>query len=353
MAQVHQITCEAEVIPGLEAFAAEELNDRFRQRVEVEASSRDGLLPFVYSGELGDLLELDSVLAVYGIRNFPIPRPKALLGNAEWDIFQSMIDTVLAIHARGTFETFRISAAGEDSSVMVRIREQLAARTGLAWVADEGDLLIRMRRPLDGGSGWEVLLRLSPRPLSVRSWRVCNLPGALNATVARAMGRLSRPNHDDLVLNLGCGSGTLLIERLRLVTARITIGCDESDEALICAASNVKASGYDDIRLERWDLGAMPMPDNCVDSVLIDLPFGQLVGSHAANQLLYPRVLDEAARVTVPGGLLIAITEDVRRWERMIGDRNAAWQIEDVIPIKIPFAGGYLHPRIYRLVRQS
>jgi ubiquinone/menaquinone biosynthesis C-methylase UbiE len=349
--QAEAITCEAEVIPGLEAIATAELARRFRRRVAVLPQRKEGLLPILYDGDLHALLDLDTVLAVYGLRHFSIPRPKALLGHAEWTTLLSMIEVVRALHSPTAFQTFRISAAGEESGVMVRLREAIERETGLTFTQEEGDLLIRLRRPLAGDAGWEVLIRLSPRPLSTRDWRVCNLPGALNASVAHAMAWLTRPHPDDVVLNLACGSATLLIERLRCGPARIAIGCDTAEEALRCAQANVEASGYTSVHLERWDAGALPMPDACVDSVLVDLPFGQLVGSHEANKALYPRLLREAARVTVRGGLFTAITQDIRLWEDLVAAADG-WTLETVIPIKLPFGGGHLHPRIYLLRRK-
>ena len=350
-AAADRITCELEVIPGLEAITRDELNSRFRGRVDVEPSHKEGLLPILFAGDLHALLELDTVLAVYGQRHFPVPRPKALLGHAHFTTLLSMIEVVRELHPLTAFQTFRISAAGQDSSVLQRLREALARETGLTYVPEEGDLLIRLRRPLAGAEGWDVLIRLSPRPSSARSWRVCNLQGAINASVANAMARLAAPNPDDVVLNMCCGSATLLIERLRLGTTRIAVGCDLDSEALNCAQENVRASGYDQIRLEPWDAGALPMPDSSVDTVLADLPFGQLVGSHERNVVLYPRVLHEAARVTIAGGFFVAITQDIRLWENLVATASADWTIEAVLPIKLPFGSGHLRPRIYLLRR--
>ncbi len=345
------ITCEVEVIPGLEAIATAELRSRFRRQVTVLPGLKEGLLPILFGGDLATLLDLETVLAVYGQRHFEIPRPKALLGHAEFTTLLSMIDVVRELYPSGTFQTFRISAAGQDSTVLVRLREMIEQQTDLSFVAEEGDLLLRLRRPLDGSAGWDVLIRLSPRPLSVRPWRVCNLAGAINASVAQAMARLTRPHPDDFVLNLCCGSATLLIERLQFGRARIALGCDIDPAALACAQENVLESGQTTIQLQAWDAGALPMPDACVDTILADLPFGQLVGSHESNVALYPRILREAARVTIGGGLFAAITQDIRLWERLVADAAANWRLETVLPIKLPFGGGHLRPRIYLLQR--
>ena len=344
---------EVEVIPGLEGISQQELQRALARRVVVEPILHEGLLPIRYTGDPAALLDLATVLAVYERHYYAIPRPKALLGQAAFDQLLGAIAAVRALHPRDAFQTFRISAAGEESSVLVRLREQLAANTGLEYTAEEGDLLLRLRRPLDRVEGWEVLIRISPRPLSARSWRVCNLAGALNASVAHAMALLTQPNPDDVVLNLACGSATLLIERLLAAPARIAVGCDRDRQALACAQENVAASGADSIRLEQWDAGALPTPDAWVDVLLADLPFGQLVGSHEANKVLYPRVLREAARVTVGGGLFAAITQDIRLWERLVADSAADWTLRTTLPIKLPFKGGHLRPRIYLLERKG
>ena len=344
---------EVEAIPGLEAIAAGELRRQLRQHVVIEPPYKEGLIPIQYNGDPAALLDLRTALAVYERHHFAVPRPKALLGQAAFDRLLDLIAGVRALHGRKAFQTLRLSAAGQESAVMLRLREELARATGLEDVSEEGDLLLRLRRSADQAEGWEALIRLSPRPLSARSWRVCNLAGALNASVAHAMALLSRPHPDDAVLNLACGSGSLLIERLAAAQARIAIGCDTDPAALACARENVAASGARDIRLEAWDVGALPTPDAWADAILVDLPFGQLVGSHAANTVLYPRVLREAARVMIGGGLLVAITQDIRLWEGLVADAAAEWTQVAMLPIKLPFGGGHLRPRIYVLRRKG
>jgi tRNA (guanine6-N2)-methyltransferase len=341
---------ELEVIPGLEAIAAHEAR-RVLRRSTLSPIRREGLIALAYGGDPADLLDLRTALSAAVAIRFDVPRPKALLGQQVFDRLMRAIDAVRALHPPDAFATFRLSAAGQDSSVMRRLREEIALRTGLYDVEDEGDLLLRVRRPLDG-DGWEVLIRLSPRPLSTRAWRVCNMPGAINASVAHAMALLSRPHADDVVLNLMCGSATLVIERLMAAPARVAVGCDTHEPARACAIENLAAAEMTHVRIEDWDATELPVPESWVDAVLADLPFGQLVGSHLQNVELYPRVLREAARVTIGGGLFVAITHEIRLWERLV-DESPDWTIDTVLPIKLPFGGGHLRPRIYVLRRSG
>ncbi|HEY0735684.1 MAG TPA: hypothetical protein VGD69_12310, partial [Herpetosiphonaceae bacterium] len=117
---------EVEVIPGLEAIAADELQRRLRSYVTIEPGYREGLIPIRYSGDPAALLDLRTVLAVYTRHYFAVPRPKALLGQSAFDTLLKLIAEVRAQHARNAFQTLRISAAGQESSVMLRLRDELS-----------------------------------------------------------------------------------------------------------------------------------------------------------------------------------------------------------------------------------
>ena len=325
---------EADVLEGLEQIAEAELRERFGERVRFEAAARPGALRFSYAGELADLLTLRSVVAVYGVQYFAIPRPKGLLGNQQFGELSGALSAVIELAPPGAYATLRLSAAGQDLAVLTRLKEQIAQRFGLAVAADEGDLLIRLRRA-SGGDGWETLVRLTPRPLATRAWRVCNWPGALNASLAYAMIALTEPAPEDVVLNVACGSGTLLVERLLAGRAQRAIGCDTDAAALDCARANLRAAGLDRAaRLEGWDAGDMPLDDASVSMICVDLPFGQLVGSHRENQEFYPRVFAEAARVAQPGARMVLLTHEVRLLERTAERFAHQWRLLDLLRVR-------------------
>jgi ubiquinone/menaquinone biosynthesis C-methylase UbiE len=339
--------CEVDVVEGLERFAIVEVESLGGLVVDLRETARPGALRFGYAGPPDDLLDLRSVVAVYLVGAFPIPRPRALLGHQHFQALTGLIAQVRDLWTPRSFRTLRLSAAGEDSSTLVRLKQELALHTGLA-PSDEGDLLVRLRRAEQ--EGWEVLVRLSPRPLATRAWRVRNLPGALNATVAYAMARLTGPRPDDTLLNLACGSGTLLIERLTLGPADLAIGCDTDQSALAAARENLAAAGLDRaVRLEHWDATWLPLPDRSIRVVLADLPFGQLVGSHRANEALYPSLLAEATRVAAPGARMVLITHEVRLLERAAAPLMASWRLDELIRVRV----GGMAPRIFRFTRTA
>lgn len=341
--------CEAEVAPGLEDIARAEIERRFGQRASLwhapHVRPRPGVIRFDYRGDLSALLCLQTVQSVYLVRYYAVPRPRALLGDEHFRALLAQIALVRSLHPPQTFQTLYIGAAGSDSSIMTRLKDQLAHYTGLIVASHEGDLLLRLRRSLYSDQGWEALVRLSPRPLATRPWRVCNLQGALNATVAHAMALLTSPTPRDVFLNLACGSGALLIERLQCTSVRRAIGCDINSKALDCARANIEASGHSaHIELRAWDARILPLPPHSIDALCSDLPFGNLVGSHQANLALYPDILQEAARVAKLSARFVLISHEVRLMEEVLG-RSTGWVTEKTLHITL----GGLHPRIFVL----
>lgn len=341
--------CEAEVVTGLKDYAVAELRAVYGNRAFPLNSDRAEELPFQFDAHLESLLALRLSLAVYLVRHYPIPRPQALLGHQHLTELQRQINTVRSLHPAGTFRTFKISAAGSSSSVFQRIKEAIQTASGLHPTDDEADLVLRVRPAVLHAGGWEVLTRLTPRPLSARAWRVCDMLGALNAVIAAAMVEMTQPHPADRVLNPLCGSGTLLIERLLHSAAAAIGGCDTNPAALRCAESNVRAAGLaNTAELFAMDATHLQMPDASVDVVLADLPWGQLVGAHDDNRQLYPSVLRETARVATPGARAVFITHEIRLIEQVLNDCQDRWLVRNVQRV---FQGG-LHPRIYQLERR-
>src|SRR5437588_8271521 len=245
MAESWDVECD--VLPGMEAILARELRRCFRTRVGRMADTGRASLRFAYQGPLSDLIGLRTAHAAYLGLAFSGRRPTALLGNQNLRALLERIQVIRQLHPPGTLCTFRFGAAGRDSSTFRRLAHELEAQTGLRHDPDDGELLIRVRQAdRDAQDGWEALLRISPRPLATRPWRVANYPGALNATIAAVMVDLTQPRPDDHFINLVCGSGTLLVERLTRGPVIEAIGVDVRREALDAALANLRAASAAD-----------------------------------------------------------------------------------------------------------
>jgi SAM-dependent methyltransferase len=167
---------------------------------------------------------------------------------------------------------------------------------------------------------------------------------------------LAAPAPGERYLNLACGSGTLLVERLALGPVRWALGCDLDAQVLACARANLAAADLiGRARLIQADAGRLPLPDAACDAITADLPFGQLVGSHAENEQLYPRLLAEATRVAAPGARLVLITHEIRLLDRLLAEPAlaAAWRRAETIRVTLPFGAGGLNQRIFVLHRRS
>lgn len=329
-----EIECEA--LPGLEPLLVEELRRRFGA----------GAPRFAFSGDLRQLLDLRVAHAAYLALGSAGRRPTALLGHQAQGRLLAAVERVRSLHPPGAFASFRLSAAGRDSSTFRRLAEELERATGLRHDPDAGELQVRVRR---AGEGWEALLRLSPRPLSARAWRARDVPGALNATIAAAMVELARPRPGDRVANPCCGSGTLLVERLLRCPAGTAAGWDLDAGVLEAARENLAAAGLAGAAsLDRADAAALPCPDASFDTLLSDLPYGDLVGSHRANSALYPALLAEAARVAAPDATFVVISGEIRLLDAALA-AQAQWRVERDLRV---YQGGH-RPQVYVLRRRS
>src|SRR6266705_1603293 len=337
---------ECEVLAGLEPFCAAEVRRVLGRNASLLADGRAGAVRFRLVGPLAAPLELRTAVAAYLLVRVGGRRPSALLGDTS--LFDQ-VEAVRRLHPPGAFRSFRLSAPGRDSAALRRLRAELTERTGLPEDPDDGELYLRIRRASQPADGWEALVRLSPRPLSARAWRAFNLPGALNATLAAAMVELSRPRASDRVLNLMSGSGTLLVERLARAPAASAVGCDLDPAALRGARANLAAAGLAGAAaLARMDATRLALPHGRFDVLFADLPYGHRMGSHEGNAALYPAVLEAAARAAAPGAVLLALTHDLRLFERCLRGTGRSWSAERAVQV---FQKGH-HPVIHLLRRQ-
>ncbi len=331
---------EAEVLPGLKPAARLELT---HYPATLLPGGDDQTLR-LQSAQLTRFRALRTVVAVYLLEHYPVSRPKGLLGHQQFTRLLAQLQLVLAANR---FESFRLAAAGRESAVFQRLIDAISQATGLRVDPDEGDLLLRIRPAEWQAEGWEVLARLTPRPLSARAWRVCHLPGGLNATLAAAMVQAAGVKASDRVCDPMCGSGTLLIERLLAGPAASALAFDLSARALACCRDNLQAASLGSMAtLTQGDASKLNVAGASFDLVLCNPPWGDAVGAHRHNQLLYPALLTELARITTPGGRLALLSHEVRLLQQLL-DNAPYWHIQHSIRV---FHGGH-YPRFYLLER--
>lgn len=324
-----------EVLAGLEPFVIEELKHLGASHIEPKKTE----VRCTFAGNPQELNALRTAVAVYRQHTFAVPRPKALLGHEHLSV---ILKESKRIQQSATFRALKLSAAGKDSAIFTRLLSEISRATALPVDANEGDLLLRVRRAAN--AGWDVLWRLTPRPLSARAWRVCNLAGGLNAGVAAAMVTLARAEPKDVVFNAMCGSGTLLIEQATTQNVAQLLGYDTDPAALACAQTNVQAAKLNNIALHLGNATETQLADASVDVITCDPPWGDAVGTHANNSRLYPKMLAEFKRILRPGGRLVLLTHELKFMQAYL-TRSQTWHVAQEVQV---FHGGH-HPRIYLL----
>lgn len=340
---IGSVTFEIEATPGLETVTRDEIDDLVGHAPSEQGR---GYLRLHGNYRFQHLTRLRTAQSIYLVAHFPIPRPRALLGDQHFRHLIAQIERVQA-ESGEKFQSFHIDAAGDSTTVMQRLKQEIAARTGLRHDDEQGDLKLRIL-PARVGGGWEILIRITPRPSSTRWWRQHNLEGALNAAVASAMLRLANAQGQHLVVNLACGSGTLAVERALASPSQMTIALDHDDAMLAMSAAHRALIGERgrQLYLLHADMKTLPFATGSVDRLVSDLPFGQLVGTHTDNRSLYPTVLKETGRIAARGALFVLITHEVRLMDRLL-ERHDTWECRQQIMITLRG----LHPRIYVLQR--
>jgi 23S rRNA G2445 N2-methylase RlmL len=235
----------------------------------------------------------------------------------------------------------------------VQVVEHVVHRGERAVAPDVVALRRRVRTVVDPSvpvGAARLRVRTSTRPLSARAWRVANLRGAANATVAAAMARMVGVRADDRVANLMCGSGTLLIERLLAGAGRTAVGVDRSSEAIAAAQANVEAAGLtESVELFRCDIGDSTwVRGRRFDAILADPPWGTLCGDHRTNEAAHDLLLRVAHDVGAGGARLAVLTHEVKAMARVLARHANRWRARSVHKI---FHKGH-HPRIYVLERR-
>ena len=341
---------EVETIVGLEEFARREIRQRLGKQARIaESQPLAGRIALKFDGDMRRFDAMRTAAAVHRVEDFAVPRPRALLGHQHLTRLLTAIRAVVNARPDGSFHTFRIAAAGAGSAVFARLRQEIAAATALESTDAAAHLHIAVRRAPGAPSGWQALIRAAAMPLSARRWRVRDMPGALNANIAAAMVSLAHGGNTERMLNLCCGSGTLMIERLGMGRAAAVTGVDISADALQCADANLRAAGHrSSVTLLRGDCGALPLRTASVSAIVADLPYGMLSGGNISA--LYHAALTESARVAAPNASLVVIT--TRRCDLLAAlDDVRCWRMIDAIPLSIPYRRGYITPQIYRLQR--
>lgn len=152
-------------------------------------------------------------------------------------------------------------------------------------------------------------------------YREESLPASIHPATAAAIIRYAREHMkpNARVLDPCCGSGTMLIEREKFMPVEGLTGVDIAHRAIEIARGNAKKAGSkakfvcnDMLRFEA---------KRPYDEIIANLPFGNRVGSHANNEILYAGMLDKLPAWLNKDGVAIFYTMEFTLLKKLIRKR--------------------------------
>lgn len=308
----------ATVLPGLEGAAASELMVKIAG-ARMEETPRGKLL-FRTPATLDQLLTLRTIDNLYHpLATLEVGPHRTHLAELERRVSRlDIADAALPAEARGRNPvTIHVNASRAGQHTYSRFEAAEAATRGLLANRSGGQPKWQQGSPdrhdvefrLDVvGAQATLAVRLTGPQFRFRGTDRAFAQAALRPPVAHGLVWLSQPRPDDRFLDPFCGSGTILLERAAY-PARAIIGGDLSGEAVAAAKRNLAEAPA--VIVEQWDASALPVESGTIDVIVTNLPFGRQVLSPDQIGRLYRAVALQLARVMIPNGRAILLTDQV------------------------------------------
>jgi 23S rRNA G2445 N2-methylase RlmL len=312
------------VLPGLEPVAGDEIQRDLGGEVK---KTEQGLVVFRVPEIDASVLRLrtteDVFLLAWGTDKLSY-RAADLDKIRRWTAHDADWERLLQIHhavrpkPKGK-PTFRLVAQMTGTHGYRRIDARKALAEGLAgklpasWRHAEENAAVEIWLTIHGATA-VCGLRLSDRTMRHRTYKLEHLPASLRPTVAAAMVRLTALKPNQTVLDPLCGAGTILAEVLEAAKqtdlGRLQVyGGDIEAAALRAAGTNLRRIGR--AFLCRWDAGWLPLPDQSVDRIVSNPPFGKQLSRPEEIGPLYRGVVSECHRVLRPHGQAVLLVSDL------------------------------------------
>lgn len=218
---------------------------------------------------------------------------------------------------KGQFKTFKITCAGAGSPEVKEISKYVNTTFNLN-EAEEADLKIHIIK-ID--NIWEIGVQITPRPISVRDYRIANMSGAMDPSTAYAMNYFCELDKAESYLNIFSGSGTLLIEAGQCYpNLKNLIGFDNDKKHISLSIQNITKAGL----IKRVQVKEKDIFDNPdlglgkFDAITSDLPFGMAVSKGDDLEKLYKTFMEYCGNNLKSTGKLAIYTSEYEIMEPII-----------------------------------
>ncbi len=332
-----KLKIKLDFITGLKKVVLKEISQFTDVRI-VQEEEDSVYLDFTQN--IAKIAGLRSVLRAYIIAQNPRYTPRYISKH------KSILDSLVAMVVegkKGEFKTFKIMCAGSDSPEVRSIAKYIQ-RTYRLTEKKEADAKIYI---IKSNKIWEVGVQITPRPLSLRDYKVRNMSGAMDPTIAYAVNSLCKLENADSYLNVFCGSATLLIEAGQCYqNLKQLIGFDNNKKHISLAIQNIKKAGL----IKRIELKEKDIFDNPdlgkFDIITSDLPFGMSISKNEDLEILYQCFVGYCQETLNYGGRLVVYTSEHEIFKRIISESR--FKIIKTLDLKfITSVGAYLRPKIF------
>ncbi len=324
-------------ISGLRPFVVNEIGQH--PHLNIRRAGAESLY-LDFPNTITDILQFRSITRVAIVRRdlalnpHYVSKHKSLLGE--------MVERVLE-NTEYVFTSFKLTCAGAGSQSARSIASYIQDTYRLD-ESEDADLKVQI---IKTEGMWEMGVQMTPRPLSSRSYKVWNMGGALDPTIAYAMNTLGDLTHADSYLNVFSGSATLLIEAaLSYPQLKNIVGFDNRKDVISHAIQNIRKAGViRRVRLKEKDI--FDHPDlGTFDVITADLPFGMLISKNEDIKALYRAFLRYCQASLNPGGRVIVYTSEHELFEKCIPESTLT--VEKTFELTFMTAGNsYLRPKIF------
>lgn len=322
-------------ILGLKNVVLEEISSKPKLNILYQGNE-DIYLDF--NSDISEVLQLKSILNAYIIKQGDKLNPYFLSKH------KSYIGEIIEIVLKNStgLKSFKISCAGPDSKE-VRSIKRFVADTYKMEELEEADMEIFIGK---SNSTWELGVRITNRPLSLREYKVENIKGGLNPTIAYAMNTFCNLNSAKSYLNIFSGSATLLIEAGLIKKDLKIIGFDNNGKSNALAIKNIKKAGLiKSIQLKTEDIFDKPELGE-FDVITSDLPFGMQVSKGENLEKLYETFIEYSEGCIEQDGVLVVYTTEYELLSKII--EKSKFSIVESIDLKVStIVNSYIYPKIF------
>ncbi|MBQ9833462.1 MAG: methyltransferase [Clostridia bacterium] len=201
--------------------------------------------------------------------------------------------------------------------------ESIGTKDNILYLVNSpSDYEVEIRIEIHSGGSADAYIKLYTVRDERFAYRKGSLPASMNPATAAAVLRMAKEYLTDgaRVLDPCCGSGTLLIEREKLKPVMGSTGVDIAHKAIDIARENAMAA----------EAKAKFVVNDCLrfeakrkyDELVSNLPFGNRVGSHKNNEILYRGILDRMHSWVKQNGIAILYTMEFTLLKKLIRERN-------------------------------